>query len=87
MPRSKQEPLQHFYNNTDNQIYEIGIDEAGRGDEDKERGHPETAEERQAERRSARLVNPLKARMEDIFSMVNDSAGAQKLKLADYVDQ
>lgn len=46
-----------------------------------ERSAKRLAEERQAERRSARLVNPLKARMEDIFSMVNDSAGKQKLKL------
>ncbi|MFM2297580.1 MAG: translation initiation factor [Verrucomicrobiota bacterium] len=48
---------------------------------DNERAAKRLAEERQAERRSARLVNPLKARMEDIFSMVNDSAGAQKLKI------
>jgi translation initiation factor IF-2 len=48
---------------------------------DNERAAKRLAEERQAERRSARLVNPLKARMEDIFSMVNDSAGAQKLKV------
>lgn len=30
MPRSKHEPLSHFYS-TDTEIYEIGIDEAGRG--------------------------------------------------------
>lgn len=30
MPRSKQEPLSPFYN-TDSEIYEIGVDEAGRG--------------------------------------------------------
>lgn len=46
-----------------------------------ERDAKRLATERQAERRAARLVNPLKARMEDIFSMVNDSAGAQKLKI------
>jgi translation initiation factor IF-2 len=46
-----------------------------------ERAAKRLAEERQAERRAARLINPLKARMEDIFSMVNDSAGAQKLKI------
>jgi translation initiation factor IF-2 len=46
-----------------------------------ERAAKRLAEERQAERRSARLVNPLKARMEDIFSMVNDDASKQKLKI------
>lgn len=48
---------------------------------DSERDAKRLATERQAERRAARLVNPLKARMEDIFSMVNDSAGKQKLKI------
>lgn len=48
---------------------------------DSERAAKRLAEERQAERRSARLVNPLKARMEDIFSMVNDDASKQKLKV------
>jgi len=48
---------------------------------DSERDAKRLATERQAERRAARLVNPLKARMEDIFSMVNDSAGTQKLKI------
>jgi translation initiation factor IF-2 len=46
-----------------------------------ERAAKRLAEDRQAERRSARLVNPLKARMEDIFSMVNDDASKQKLKI------
>ena len=31
MPRSKQEPLTHFYNEKAYYTYEIGIDEAGRG--------------------------------------------------------
>ena len=31
MPRSKQEPLAHFYNENSYYTYEIGIDEAGRG--------------------------------------------------------
>jgi translation initiation factor IF-2 len=48
---------------------------------DSERDAKRLATERQAERRAARLINPLKARMEDIFSMVNDSAGTQKLKI------
>lgn len=48
---------------------------------DNERAAKRLAEERQAERRSARLVNPLKMRMEDIFSMVNDDASKQKLKI------
>ncbi|MBU6327672.1 MAG: translation initiation factor IF-2, partial [Verrucomicrobia bacterium] len=39
-----------------------------------ERAAKRLAEERQAERRATRLVNPLKMRMEDIFSMVNDDA-------------
>ena len=46
-----------------------------------ERAAKRLAEERQAERRSSRLVNPLKVRMEDIFSLVNDDAGRQKLKV------
>jgi translation initiation factor IF-2 len=46
-----------------------------------ERAAKRLAEERQAERRATRLVNPLKMRMEDIFSMVNDDAGRQKLKV------
>ncbi len=46
-----------------------------------ERSAKRLAAERQEEMRKARLVNPVKARMEDIFSMVNDSASAQRLKL------
>ena len=46
-----------------------------------ERAAKRLAEERQAERRATRLVNPLKMRMEDIFSMVYDDAGRQKLKV------
>lgn len=48
---------------------------------DSERAAKRLAEERQADRRSVRLVNPLKVRMEDIFSMVNDDVGKQKLKI------
>lgn len=46
-----------------------------------ERSAKRLALERQEEMRKARLVNPVKARMEDIFSMVNDSASALRLKL------
>lgn len=46
-----------------------------------ERSAKRLATERQEEMRKARLINPVKARMEDIFSMVNDSASALRLKL------
>jgi translation initiation factor IF-2 len=46
-----------------------------------ERTAKRLATERQEEMRKARLINPVKARMEDIFSMVNDSASALRLKL------
>jgi translation initiation factor IF-2 len=46
-----------------------------------ERAAKRLATERQEEMRKTRLVNPMKARMEDIFSMVNDSASALRLKL------
>ena len=48
---------------------------------DSERAAKKLAEERQAERRATRLTNPMKMRMEDIFSMVNDDASMQKLKI------
>jgi translation initiation factor IF-2 len=48
---------------------------------DSERAAKKLAEERQAERRASRLTNPMKMRMEDIFSMVNDDASMQKLKI------
>ncbi len=48
---------------------------------DSERAAKKLAEERQADRRASRLTNPMKMRMEDIFSMVNDDASMQKLKI------
>lgn len=48
---------------------------------DNERSAKKLAEERQAERRASRLINPLKTRMEDIFSLVNDDASKLKLKV------
>jgi translation initiation factor IF-2 len=48
---------------------------------DSERAAKKLADERQEERRAKRLHAPMKARMEDIFSLVNDESAAKKLKI------